>query len=185
LDDDYEDTVAAAREIARHLKRNPHLYWLKVPLYRELLDQLTDSADVIADPLTDEMLTLIHGDYWPGNIARPVDGRQVVFDWQLAGIGPAILDLVWFAQTTCLQLEPAMPVADMIALYRRRAKRLFKPDWDDEHFLVIWDHALMWLFMTHWLAKLSNMTPENYARIGDRFQRIWLEPVRAAAERRL
>jgi thiamine kinase-like enzyme len=185
LDDDYEDTMAAAREIARHLKRHPHLFWLKVPGNRELLDQLTDSADAIVDPLTDEVMTLIHGDYWPGNIARPVDGRQVVFDWQFAGIGAAILDLVWFTQSTCLQLEPSMPAADMIAFYRQRARRLFKPDWDDEHFHVLWDHALMWLFMTHWLAKLSNMTPETYARIDDRFRTVWLEPVRAAAERRL
>ncbi len=185
LDDDYQDTMAAAREISRHLKRNPHLFWLKIPANRELLDQLTDSADAIADPLTDEMLTLIHGDYWPGNIARPIDGRQVVFDWQLAGIAPAILDLVWFIQATRLQIEPSMPITDMVACYRQSAKRLFKPDWDDDHFQELWDHALMWLFMTHWLAKLSNMTPETYALIDERFQEIWVEPVRAAAERRL
>jgi hypothetical protein len=39
--------------------------------------------------------------------------------------------------------------------------------------------------MTHWLAKLSNMTPETYALIEDRFRTVRLEPVRAAAERRL
>ena len=185
LDDDYQDTMAAAREISRHLKRHPHLFWLKIPANRELLDQLTDSADAIADPLTDEMLTLLHGDYWPGNIARPIDGRQVVFDWQLAGIGPAILDLVWFVQATCLHIEPSMPVPDMIALYRRSAKRLFKPDWDDEHFQLLWDHALMWLFMTHWLSKISNMSADTFAEIEEDFETVWLEPVRAAAQRRL
>jgi hypothetical protein len=185
LQADFSETVAAARDTARGLKRDAHLLWLKMPQYRELLDQLTDSADAIIAPLRDEVETFIHGDYWPGNIAQPIDGRQIVFDWQLAGIGPAILDLVWFAQAISLQLEPPLPVSEMIACYRQRADSLFKPDWDDDHFARLWDHALMWLFMAHWFGKLATMTPETYQQINDRFQATWLEPVQRAAATRL
>lgn len=39
--------------------------------------------------------TLIHGDYWPGNIAMRTDG-PAVFDWQFVGVGPAAYDLSCF-----------------------------------------------------------------------------------------
>jgi aminoglycoside phosphotransferase (APT) family kinase protein len=146
---------------------------------------LIQSADAIAAPLRDEKPTLIHGDYWPGNIARPIDGRQVVFDWQLAGIGPAILDLVVFVQSTRLQLDPVMPVEDMITLYRDQYRAYVPPGWDEERFALLWDHALMWLFMANWLGRLATMTPEEYERIHDRFNTVWIEPIMAAVERRL
>jgi aminoglycoside phosphotransferase (APT) family kinase protein len=128
---------------------------------------------------------LIHGDYWPGNIARPVDGRQVVFDWQLAGIGPGILDLVGFVQTTRLLLDPALSTDDMITLYRKQQAAFDPPGWDDAQFERLWDHALMWVFTTTWLGKLATMPPDDYARLHARFYEVWVKPVLTAVERRL
>jgi thiamine kinase-like enzyme len=140
---------------------------------------------VIAAPLRAETATLVHGDYWPGNIARPIDGRQIVYDWQLAGIGPAVLDLAGFVQSVRLRLEAPMPEQAMIDSYRQRAAQLFKPEWDDHRFDLLWDHALMWLLVARWLPKLATMPQADYDHLYPRFQRVWLEPVAAAAGRRL
>lgn len=183
LEADFRDTVMAAQDAVqslRHDTKHPAL-----TLYLDLFDRLTHAADAIAAPLRAETATLVHGDYWPGNIARPIDGRQIVFDWQLAGIGPAILDLVGLVQTTRLRLEPVMPSQAMIDLYRDRADHLFKPEWDDTTFHVLWDHALMWLFVARWLPRLATMPPNVYAHLHPRFREVWLETLVAAAERRL
>jgi hypothetical protein len=182
LQADYPETVAAGREALRGLEQATQ------PLLTGALEtfaRLVDVVDVIAAPLRTETATLTHGDYWPGNIARPIDGRQVVFDWQLAGIGPAILDLVGFVQSSSLGLEPVMPRQRMIDLYRERADRLFRPGWNDHRFEMLWDHALMWLFLARWLPRLAAMPPPVYARLHPRFRVVWLEPVMAAAARRL
>jgi Ser/Thr protein kinase RdoA (MazF antagonist) len=42
---------------------------------------------------TDLPCTLIHGDCWPGNAVRAVDGDVTLIDWDCAGRGPAVLDL--------------------------------------------------------------------------------------------
>ena len=98
--EDFAETVNAAAEAAQHLLDDALLPWLTDSRYVELLQHLTASMERIAAPLREQVSTLIHGDYWPGNIARPVDGRQIVFDWQLAGIGPAMLDLTWFVKAS-------------------------------------------------------------------------------------
>ncbi len=185
LDTDYADTVVAAAEALQTLVLEERLPQLNHARYYELFAQLTRSADEIAAPLRAETATLIHGDYWPGNIARPLDGRQIVFDWQLAGIGPAVLDLVGFVQSVRMRLEPALPVEDMVALYLERCHALIRPGWDDDHFQRLWDHALMWLFLAHWLGRLATVAPDSYDPVHARFSAVWLEPLAAVAQRRL
>jgi hypothetical protein len=64
-------------------------------------DRLRAWLQVLDNPasllnIADEMpQTLIHGDYWPGNIAIRQDG-PAVFDWQLVGVGPASYDVACF-----------------------------------------------------------------------------------------
>lgn len=183
LSDDYDETVEAASEAVQLLVSDARLP--RLAPYLELFHRLIDSIDRIAEPLRAETFTLVHGDYWPGNIARPIDGRQIVFDWQLAGISPAILDMVGFVQSTRLYLEPAMPLADMIAFYREQAEKLVDPGWDDDRFDRLWYHALMWRLVTNWMGRLATMPPENYQRLHDRFQHVWLEPAQAAVNRYL
>jgi len=59
--------------------------WLKV----------LDDPQCLLDSLSGTPQTLIHGDYWPGNIAMRRDG-PAVFDWQQVGVGPAAYDLACF-----------------------------------------------------------------------------------------
>jgi hypothetical protein len=61
---------------------------------RAWLDVL-DEPSCLLDILAGVPQTLIHGDYWPGNIAVRRDG-PAVFDWQQVGIGPAAYDLACF-----------------------------------------------------------------------------------------
>jgi aminoglycoside/choline kinase family phosphotransferase len=175
---DYADTIMAAADAAHKLIADAPLPQLAP--YFDTFSRLIQVSDEIAAPLRNTPATLIHGDYWPGNIARPIDGRQIVFDWQLAGMGPAILDIVCFAQAVRLHLDPPQPVETMIQRYRRQSSLLTTPTWDDAHFNRLWDHAVMWLFMMKWLGKLANMPPNLYARIHERFVPVWLEPVTEA-----
>jgi aminoglycoside phosphotransferase (APT) family kinase protein len=186
LDADYEPTVSAIREAVRRLTMNSGaVSAVKDSQHLNQFIRLIRLVYAVVLPLREEPQTLVHGDYWPGNIARPIDGRQMIFDWQLAGIGPAIFDLVGFVQSTCMNLEPALPVDEMISLYRETHVKAFGQGWDDEQFARLWDHALIWLFMVHWLGRLATMKAEDYERIHERFNRVWLEPVFAAVDRRL
>ena len=61
---------------------------------RAWLNVLDDPSPLL-ETLNMTPQTLIHGDYWPGNIAMRADG-PAVFDWQFVGAGPAAYDLSCF-----------------------------------------------------------------------------------------
>lgn len=186
LEADLDATISGIREAVRRLTmNNDRTPALSDARYLNLFVRLSRLVFAVVLPLQEEEHTLAHGDYWPGNIARPIDGRQMIFDWQRAGIGPAMLDLVGFAQSTRMSLEPAMPVEEMIRLYRETHTKSYGRGWDDATFERLWDHSLMWLFMVNWLGRLATMKADDYERIRERFTAVWLEPVFAAADRRL
>ncbi len=186
LEADYQETVIAAAEAVGILVMEEPISALSTPRNYLAFGALVQRADEIAAPLRQETDTLLHGDYWPGNVARPIDGRQIVFDWQRAGIGPAILDLVAFVQATKMTLEPTLPLDEAVTLYREEMIRCVKPGWeDDAHFAVLWDHALLWLFLTLWLGRLATMSLRDYDLLPPRFERVWLEPVIETLTRRL
>lgn len=152
----------------------------------DLLEGLISAADRIVEPLIGETHTLLHGDYWPGNIAVLRDGRQVVFDWQLAGVGPGVMDLLAFVYKSVWWFEQ-MPVStdEVVALYRSSITERTGLAWDENEWSLLWDHALMWRFVQEWIDLLA-VTPEPLLETwADRLERVWLEPVRAAAQRRL
>jgi len=186
LDADYEITISALRAAVRRLTTNgAAVPALSDMTHLNLFIRLSRLADAVVLPLREETETLVHGDYWPGNIARPIDGRQMVFDWQLTGVGPAILDLVGFIQSSRMNLEPALSPDELIRLYRECHEKTLGHGWDTQHFERLWDHTLIWLFMVNWLGKLSTMTADDYERIRERFVAVWLEPVFGAVDRRL
>jgi aminoglycoside phosphotransferase (APT) family kinase protein len=186
LDADLDSTISAVRETVRRLTMNSdRVPALSDERHLNLFVRLSRLVFAVVLPLKEEEQTLVHGDYWPGNIARPIDGRQMVFDWQRAGIGPAILDLVGFVQSTKMSLEPAMPVAEITRLYRDTHKQAFGRDWEDTQFESLWDHALIWLFMVNWLGRLATMETGDYEHIRKRFNAVWLEPVFEAVDRRI
>lgn len=182
---DYQATVVAAAEALQSFLLKESIPELVSPRNFLAFGALVQHADEIAAPLCTETHTLLHGDYWPGNIARPIDGRQIVFDWQRAGIGPAILDLQQFMLSTEMVLQPSVPLATLIDLYRREMTWRVAPQWDDEHFALLWDHGLLWQFLTFWLRRLATLSPEGYAAIAPGFERLWLNPMIEALQRRV
>ena len=61
---------------------------------------------------------LIHNDYHPGNVVATLDGEIVVFDWEGAGRGPAVID-IGFLLSSCtipyLSTTPLGPDDGLIA----------------------------------------------------------------------
>lgn len=152
----------------------------------ELLERLINSADRIVEPLQSETHTLLHGDYWPGNIAVTADGGQLVYDWQLAGVGPGVMDLLAFIYKSLWWFE-TLPIDpdELVERYRAKIAEKTGITRDQEAWSTLWDHALMWRFIQEWIDLLA-VTPEPLLETwAERLESIWLDPVRQAAERRL
>ena len=69
------------------------------PARIQVLSTLIEQADDVVAPLRDQPSTLLHGDYWPGNIAVVSPGKQIAYDWQQTAVGPGVIDLLTFAYT--------------------------------------------------------------------------------------
>jgi hypothetical protein len=157
-----------------------------VPPRLELLERLTSNAEMVVAPLRKQASTLLHGDYWPGNISVMRDGSQIVYDWQLAAIGPAILDLLVFIKKSVWWFG-ALPMdhAEIIRFYRERIRSKIGITWNDEKWQELWDHALMWRFLQEWLD-LIEASPEPILEArSTMLETVWLEPVFDAIVRRL
>jgi hypothetical protein len=158
----------------------------EVPARVELLEKLTSNAEKVIAPLRKEASTFLHGDYWPGNISVMRDGSQIVYDWQLAAIGPAILDLLVFVKKSIWWFG-SLPLdeIEVTQYYRERIQSRIGINWDDEKWEVLWDHALMWRFLQEWLD-LIEASPEPILEArAALLETVWLQPVLNAIERRL
>lgn len=152
----------------------------------EALARLLGEADRVAEPLRAAPQTLLHGDYWTGNLSLLPDGRLAVLDWQLAGLGPGVLDLLVFVNnsrwwTGNLPVTPAELVGD----YRAAIAAAPGQIWPDTDWELLWDHALMWRFMQEWLDLLAAMPRSLVEAHGDLMEEVWVRPVIDAIERRL
>jgi hypothetical protein len=156
------------------------------PGRRWILERLADEADRVIQPLLEEPATLLHGDYWPGNIAIDDRGQQTVYDWQLAGIGPGIMDLLVFTSKSDWWFGP-LPVesADLAKAYRRQLAERGGIHWSAERWQMLWDHSLMWRFIQEWLDLLAAAPLPMLATRAEQLDRVWLQPVEDALIRRL
>lgn len=148
------------------------------------LANLLMHADQIMQPLREEPATLLHGDYWPGNILVH-EGGQLVFDWQLAAVGPAVLDVVAFVLKSAWWFEQ-MPLGgeEIAGLYRRSLQEKSGHTWDEAHWQRLWDHALMWRFLQEWLDLFAASPDTVLETRADSLERLWFQPL-ARASRRL
>ena len=116
--------------------------------------------------------TLIHGDYWPGNIGvhsgsdrtYPASG-PAVFDWQFAGAGPSSYDLAclhatsrWWFGTLPLSL------AEMRNHYLSHLNSLLDTHIDRALFDHSLDAARAWRFATFWPHVVLQYTTHLRAR---------------------
>ena len=187
LDTDFEVHVAAAAHAIEHIVEHGSPASIAgAPSRLEMLARLTARAEEIIAPLRAEPATLLHGDYWAGNIAVQTDGTQIVYDWQLTGVGPAVLDVVNFVKKSewwfgALPISPA----DLAGIYRNEIARRPGITWPDEDWDRIWDHALMWRFLQEWLDLLAAIPEALLLTSAEQLDRVWLDPVEAAIHRRL
>ncbi len=156
------------------------------PPRMKLLERLIEAADQIVIPLRQLPPTLLHGDYWPGNISVTSDGRQVVYDWQLAAVGPFILDLVVFMQKIRWWF-PARPLPDeqLIAHYRQLLAERTKAQWDDAVWQSLWDRALIWRFLQEWVDLMAASPDSLLITRAAQLEEVWLDPLERAASRTL
>lgn len=144
--------------------------------------RLITQADTIARVLREAPQTLLHGDYWPGNISIDEDGRHVVYDWQLVSVGPGVLDLAILvnkSQQYCAPLP--MEPDELISLYRFSLASVAGVIWTDDEWEKWWDHAVMWRFLQEQLPELAKLTKHGESNV--LLETLWLDPVTRAADK--
>ncbi len=185
FDLDFEIYVsAAAHGVQQLIEDTPSALSGKDPQISQLLGRLVMYSDRIAAAFSGVPQTLTHGDYWPGNILIEADGLLTVYDWQQAGIRPAILDLVTFVQSSLWWFDTLpLPMGDLIAHYRGALAQASGYSWSDEDWTVLWDYGLMWTFMAHWIDLLAAVPAALLETRFQQLEQVWLEPLRVAARR--
>ena len=187
LGTDYAIYIQAAttgvRKLADHvnsdlLTREPELI--------SMIKRMVEHADKIAAALRTAPATLLHGDYWPGNITLNVDNDFIVYDWQQASIGPGVLDLFHFIQASQWYFSP-LPITpnELITCYRSGLSNASHHLWEDTDWAVMWDYALLWNFLINWVDMLVNIPTSVLQTQYPQMRCLWLEPVSAAINRRL
>jgi hypothetical protein len=148
------------------------------------LDTLLSRIEVLVQPLRSLPATLLHGDFWSGNIHVHPNGSLTVYDWQHTGIGPGILDLVTFIQSSLWWFSPLpLTPAEIVAHYRRALRQANGARWTNKEWNHLWDHALLWQFLTRWLDVLASMPEPILQSHQSLLAATWLKPVRQAASR--
>ncbi len=187
LSADFEVHVAAAdKAIDRALHQSEPGLLVGVQERMQLLRALTKNADRVVSPLRQEPSTLLHGDYWPGNIAVLEGDRQIVYDWQLASVGAGIMDLLSFVNKSVWWFDP-LPTdqEEIINWYRQGMQKQCGVRWSDEDWIVLWDHALMWRFLQEWVDLLAASPEALLEARAEQLDEVWLHPVAEAVGRRL
>ena len=186
LEVDFSLVVSAASNSLQKLRNQPdHLLHSEYELFLAI-NNIVSKADQIAAPLRQLPATLLHGDYWPGNLMVYPDGTLYALDWQLAAIGPGVLDLMIFIQESRWWFEP-MPVSvgEIVGRYRQNLSKLNGCEWSTSEWELLLDHALLWTFLSNWIEVLGR-APNSIIQVHkDHLESVWLEPIRRAAFRRL
>lgn len=187
LDADFEVHVTAARQAYEHIveEGQPRAFSEK-PARMHMLEALIENASTLSAPLLKEPATLLHGDYWPGNIAMLPENALMVYDWQLAGVGPGIIDLLVFINKSAWWFgELPISIDEIIDYYRQSIAERVQREWSQEEWDILWDHALMWRFLQEWVDVIA-VTPEALLTTQEKLlEQLWLNPVAEAVGRRL
>lgn len=169
---------AASLGLRRLLKRGTIPIFDQKPTYLSMLEDLVNQGGRLAQELKNIPSTLIHGDYWPGNLLVSSTGKLVTYDWQHVSIGPGILDLVKFYQTSRWRFDPLpLSQAEMTTRYRSQLAKKNGFTWTDQAWDQHWDNALLWLFLTEWVDLIAQIPTSILGTRQQDIETIWLEPV--------
>lgn len=177
---------AAASSIQRLAVISPPTLLSKDPSLLSLLQRILENIDAVRQALSRDPFTLLHGDYWPGNINIHPDGSLTVFDWERAAVGPAVVDLVAFIFKSRWWFDD-LPVSqeDLIARYRQSLAASHDFAWNDADWQAASDYALLWIFVADWVDLLASIPNSVLKERSRQLDQVWLHPVRQAADRRL
>jgi hypothetical protein len=177
---------AAASGIERLLNRGPLPIFKDKPAYLKMLEVLVDRAPFIAQGLKKCPFTLVHGDFWPGNMFLTSTGKIVAYDWQNVSIGPGILDLVKFYQSSRWHFTP-LPLTQtkITARYRNQLMKKNGFTWSNSEWDCCWDYTLLWIFLTEWVDLLAQIPKSILETRQADIKSIWLEPVSKAITNRI
>lgn len=187
LEADFEVHVTVAAKAIERIVNQAHPEPLaSMPERMHVLATLTMQADRIIAPLLHQPSTLLHGDYWPGNIAIQQDGSQVVYDWQLTGVGPGVIDLLVFINKSAWLFD-TLPLSqqEIIKCYREGMAATNGVRWNEDEWNLLWDHALMWRFLQEWVDLLAASPDPLLETRAEQLDQVWLNPVANAVSRRL
>lgn len=152
--------------------------------YLEMLQDLVGHAGFIAQELRKLPATLIHGDYWPGNLVQAQGGKLLALDWQMVGIGPGLLDLVKFTQASRWNFSPLpLTQTEISTRYRNHLAEINGFSWKDKDWERDWEFALLWIFLTEWVDLFAYIPPPILETRQADIQSIWLDPVSQAIKR--
>jgi thiamine kinase-like enzyme len=146
-----------------------HAQWLPT------LEQLLDWMPKLARQLNKTPLTLIHGDFWLGNLELLTDQQVTLYDWQEVGIAPGLLDIVNLAyKTTWHYGKMAISPDEMFAIYRQKIQTATNYVYKDEDWQIHLHQVILWYFITNCLDQLAYATPMWFTNYGAKFEEIWL-----------
>ncbi|MDC0747146.1 AMP-binding protein [Polyangium mundeleinium] len=131
-----------------------------VPLWEALFEHARTRIDAdvaaAAAPLLEDVgwaealaalpVTLLHNDVNPRNLALrrgAADGEIVLYDWELAALGPGTRDV---AELLCWTLSPEVSEEEVFLLVRAHAE-MAAPGLDDEVLRAAFRASLAWLFL--------------------------------------
>lgn len=178
--------IEAARHDARSLAENRESLLNTQTNLRALTERILPKIEQIATTLEASPSTFLHGDFWPGNILIHQQGGLTVFDWENAGIGPCVFDLISFIQASSWHFSP-LPIspAEIIAHYRSHLTKAGAYRFSDDEFTVLWDNALMWTFVTGWVGNLAK-TPNSLLPMRlSALEEVLSQPLEQAVRRQL
>ncbi len=146
--------------------------------WASMFSRLVAHTAQISAALHEMPATLLHGDYWPGNIHMDAAGRLTVYDWQRVSIGPGILDLISLVQTTRWWFrEPPVATDVLQRHYRQGVAQSSGQVWTDEEWRTLWGYGLLWVFLSHWLGVLGNTPAPILQTQSALLQELWLQPI--------
>lgn len=149
-----------------------------------LISHLIENVEKISAHLSALPQTLIHGDFWPGNIHIEKDSTLTVYDWEDTAIGPGILDLLHLIQSSHWWFNN-LPLSneELVQYYKQKITQLSGYQWDESQWNLDWDYALMWSFLTQWVDLLANIPNPILISQLPQIEGIWLNPIKQAAIR--
>lgn len=178
--------VTAAKSDAQHLAEPVSRVLAEGTDIPVLTNQIIQKLPEVVTNLRALPATLLHGDYWPGNIHIHPNSGITVFDWEDAAIGPAVLDLLNFIQESSWHFgKLPLPQEELISHYRSRLAHTGGHIFQDDYWAQMWDNALMWTFVTGWINILSRVPDSLLTTRLAALESVLFSPLKAAVQRRL